>query len=137
MPIKTRPDLKSEFLNEDIPDQNDFADTIDSALNLTDDGLVSYKVMTPVGELKRFGIGGETAPDCPLGIKGEVGQDDQMICFTSHDESQKWNINLNPTGNDVDGFSIDDATSGIGSSRFFIDHVSEGNVGISTVTPEA
>lgn len=135
MPIKDRTELKAEFQNGDIPDQNDFADTIDSALNLDEDGLVSYKLITPIGELKRFGMGGETTPDCPLGIKGEPGEDDKMICFTSFDETQKWNINLNPTGNDVDGFSIDDATSGPGSSRLFIDHVSQGNVGIGTVTP--
>lgn len=136
MPIKPRTNLKEEFQNGDIPDQNDFADTIDSALNLTDDGLVSFKQLTPVGEIKHFGFGGETAPDCPIGIKGEPGQDDKMICFTSFDESQKWNINLNPTSGDVDGFSIDDATGGLSSSRLFIDHVSQGNIGIGTVTPD-
>ena len=99
MSQKNRLDLYEEFKNGDIPDQEDFADTIDSALNLVDDGLVSYKVVTPTfGTLKRFGIGGETAPECPLGIKGEKGQEDEMICFKSADESQKWNINLNPTG---------------------------------------
>lgn len=137
MPIKTRPQLKDEFQNGDIPDQNDFADTIDSALNLSDDGLVSSKQQTAVGILKRFGIGGESAPDAPLGIKGEPGQDDKMIAFTSFDETQSWNINLNPTGNDVDGFSIDDTTSGIGTSRFFIDQVSQGNIGIGNVNPQA
>jgi hypothetical protein len=137
MAIKTRRQLKEEFRNGEIPDQNDFGDTIDSALNLNEDGLVSYKVQTPSGMLKRFGVGGDTAPQAPIGIKGEPGQDDQMIYFTSSDESQKWNINLNPTGNDVDGFSIDDASSGIGSSRFFIDHVSEGNIGIGNVSPQA
>src|SRR5436189_4505289 len=49
---------------------------------------------------------------------------------------QKWNINLNPTIGDVDGFSIDDATSGVSQSRIFIDQVSQGNVGIGTVTPK-
>lgn len=136
MPQKNRLDLYDEFKNGDIPNETDFADTIDSALNLVDDGLISYKVDTPVGTLKRFGIGGETSPDCPLGIKGEPGQDDQMICFTSSDESHKWNINLNPTGQSITGFSIDDQTSGISSSRFFIDQQSEGNVGIGTVEPE-
>lgn len=136
MPIKDRSSLYEEFQNGDIPDQNDFADTIDSALNLVDDGLVSYKTLTPTGVVKRFGFGGETTPQAPIGIKGETGQDDQMISFRSSDDSQMWNINLNPTGNDVDGFSIDDATSGIGTSRFFIDQVSQGNIGIGTVEPE-
>lgn len=85
---------------------------------------------------KRFGFGGETAPEAPVGIKGEVGQDDRMISFTSTDAVQKWNINLNPTGNDVDGFSIDDASTGTGSSRLFIAPVN-GNVGIGTSDPDA
>lgn len=136
MSIKTRPELKDEFQNGDIPDQNDFADTIDSALNLVEDGLYPYKIVTPAGTAKNIGIG-DTAPASTLGLKGQIGQDDRMISFTSLDESQKWNINLNPTSGDIDGFSIDDATSGIGSSRFFIDHVSQGNIGIGNVTPLA
>lgn len=134
MAKKNRNDLYEEFKNGDIPNQDDFADTIDSALNLIDDGLISYKLLTPTGELKRIGIG-DSAPTSPLGIKGEVGQDDQMISFTSADDSQKWNINLNPTGDDVDGFSIDDATTGIGNSRLFIQQ-STGNVGVNTVAPD-
>lgn len=134
MPQKNRTDLYDEFKNGDIPNETDFADTIDSALNLVDDGLTSYKVSTAVGMLKRFGIG-DTAPTAPLGIKGEPGQDDEMVTFTSHDDSQKWNINLNPTSSNVSGFSIDDQTSGVGTSRFFIDQVSQGNVGIGTVEP--
>ncbi|MCK6641933.1 MAG: hypothetical protein L6Q81_17790 [Bacteroidia bacterium] len=133
MAKKNRSELYEEFKNGDIPNQDDFADTIDSALNLVDDGLTSYKVLTPVGELKRFGIG-DNAPTAPLGIKGETGQDDQMICFTSADESQKWNINLNPTGDDVNGFSIDDQTSGIGTSRLFINQT-DGNIGVNNVEP--
>jgi hypothetical protein len=108
---------------------SDFADLIDSFLNLTDDGLTVYST-------KHFGIN-DTTSSSPLGIKGETGQDDQMISFKSADQSQKWNINLNPTVSDVDGFSIDDITTGVSSSRFFIDHVSEGNIGIGTVQPNA
>ncbi|MBP6699094.1 MAG: hypothetical protein KA175_15845, partial [Flavobacteriales bacterium] len=84
---------------------------------------------------KRFGIG-ITTPECPLGIKGEPGQDDAMISFHSEDDSQKWNINLNPTGGDVDGFSIDDASSGLSQSRLFIAD-STGHVGIGDTVPEA
>ncbi len=136
MSQKDRNELYLEFKNGDIPNENDFADTIDSALNLVDDGLYPYKNITPTTTAKNIGIG-DTAPLSTLGLKGQPGQDDRMISFTSLDESQKWNINLNPTGNDVDGFSIDDETSGIGSSRFFIDHISQGNIGVGTVTPQA
>ena len=136
MPIKPRPDLKAEFQNGDIPDENDFADTIDSALNVVEDGLYPYTAVNLSGIAKNIGIG-DTAPIATLGLKGQPGQDDRMISFTSLDEAQKWNINLNPTSGDVDGFSIDDATAGPGSSRFFIDHVSQGNIGVGTVTPQA
>ena len=136
MSQKDRNALYLEFKNGDIPNENDFADTIDSALNLVEDGLYPYRNVTPVGTAKNIGIA-DTAPNSTLGLKGQIGQDDRMISFTSMDESQKWNINLNPTGDDVDGFSIDDATSGIGSSRFFIDHVSQGNIGIGNVSPKA
>lgn len=150
MSQKDRNALYLEFQNGDIPNENDFADTIDSALNLVDDGLTSYKIRGREGEFKRFGIG-DTAPDCPLGIKGELGQGDKMICFTSNDEAQHWNINLSPTGSgesSVDdrmmrpiipvsqGFSIDDMSSGIGASRLFIEN-KLGNIGINTVTPQA
>ncbi|MBK6752725.1 MAG: hypothetical protein IPG69_03865 [Flavobacteriales bacterium] len=84
---------------------------------------------------KRFGIG-ITTPECPLGIKGEPGQDDAMISFHSEDDSQKWNINLNPTGGDMHGFSIDDASSGLSQSRLFIAD-STGHVGIGDTVPEA
>src|ERR1044072_4169198 len=135
MSQKNRSDLYEEFKNGDIPNENYVADTIDSALNLVDDGLTSYKVSTAAGLLKRFGIG-DTAPNSPLGIKGEPGQDNQMISFTSNDASQKGNINLNRTAANVTRFSMDDTTSGIGHSRLVIDQVSQGTVGIGTVTPE-
>lgn len=54
MPVesqKTRGELKEEFKNGDIPDQDDFADTIDSALNLPDDGdLLGLKEYEPTKE---------------------------------------------------------------------------------------
>ncbi len=40
--IKNRPDLKAEFQNGDIPDQNDFADVIDSYIHQEDDGVTAY-----------------------------------------------------------------------------------------------
>jgi hypothetical protein len=81
---------------------------------------------------KRFGIG-ISLPDSPLGIRGEAGQHDEMISFTSNDNSRKWNINLNPSGDNV-GFSIDDLSVGL-HSRFFIAE-SSGHIGIGTTSPE-
>jgi len=42
--IVTRPILKDFFQTGDIPTGQDFKDLIDSALNLTDDGLIIYRV---------------------------------------------------------------------------------------------
>lgn len=132
---QTRSELKEKFQDGDIPTGTDFANLIDSFLNYEDDGLTSYKSELPGSEYKRFGIG-DTTPECPLGIMGEADGDDGMICFTSHDGSTKWNINLNPSPSNVPGFSIDDSSSGTSLSRLFI-QPETGFVGIGSLTPEA
>lgn len=133
MAEQNRTYLIDRFKDGEIPTGQDFADMIDSSLNLLDDGLTSYKV----GDNKRFGIG-DTAPAYPLGIAAEVGGDEGVISFASSDGLHKWNINLNPGGaSDIPGFSIDDYSSG-SISRFFISAVEEeeGRIGIGTVTPK-
>lgn len=132
MSEQNRDYLYTKFENGDIPDAQDFKDMIDSALNLTDDGLTSYKITVDSILRKRFGIG-DTAPGGPLGIKGEDGAD-KMIYFTSNDAEQVWNINLNPTDSDLPGFSIDDASDGTSTSRLFI-QPSTGNTGIGSLDP--
>ncbi len=134
MAEQNRSYLIDRFQDGDIPTGQDFADMIDSSLNLLDDGLTSYKISDSHGTHKRFGIG-DTAPEFPLGIKAEVGHDEGLVSFTSSDGTHKWNINLNPTISDTPGFSIDDSSSGTGTSRFFIDTSANGMVGIGTVTP--
>lgn len=129
---QTRSELKDKFKDGEIPTGTDFANLIDSFLNFEDDGMTSYQGSLPF-PFKRFGIG-DTAPECPLGIKGEDGGDDGMICFTSNDGSTKWNINLNPSPSDNPGFSIDDISSGSGFSRLFI-QPETGYVGIGTFAP--
>jgi hypothetical protein len=107
MAEQNRTYLIERFQDGDIPTGQDFADMIDSSLNLLDDGLTSYKITDAHGDHKRFGIG-DTAPIFPLGIKAEVGHDEGLISFTSSDGTHKWNINLNPTAANIPGFSIDD-----------------------------
>lgn len=102
-----------------------------SFISRVDDGVTIYQ--TTAGARKRFGIG-DNAPECPLGIKGDVPNDDQMIGLRSANGSQDWNINLNPTPSDIPGFSIDDATSGTSISRLFIQPTS-GYIGIGTTQP--
>ncbi len=134
MAEQNRSYLIDKFQDGDIPTGQDFADMIDSSLNLLDDGLTSYKITDSHGAHKRFGIG-DTAPEFPLGLKAEVGHDEGLISFTSSDGTHKWNISLNPTVSDTPGFSIDDSSSGTGNSRFFIDTSANGKVGIGTVSP--
>jgi hypothetical protein len=134
MAEQNRSYLIDRFKDGEIPTGTDFADMIDSSLNLLDDGLTSYKIADIHGDHKRFGIG-DTAPEAPLGIKAEVGHDEELISFTSSDGLHKWNINLNPTSSNVPGFSIDESSSGIPTSRLFLDEGIDGNVGIGTVTP--
>ncbi|HTL83244.1 MAG TPA: hypothetical protein VL651_16130 [Bacteroidia bacterium] len=129
MSEQSRSYLYSKFLDGEIPTEQDFKDVIDSALNYHDDGLTH----TPDDPKNYFGFN-DTNPSCIVSIKGQ-DENDEMICFKSHDDSMQWNINLNPTTLDVPGFSIDDSSSGISTSRLFIDSVSQGNVGIGTTTP--
>ncbi len=108
-----------------------FSNLIDSYVHKVDDGITIYPV--PLTSHKRFGIG-DIAPVCPLGIRAQTGDDDKQISMTSQDGTRKWNINLNPTAGNVPGFSIDDMSSGSGTSRLFIQE-STGYIGIGTTVP--
>lgn len=104
---------------------------ISSYIHRTDDGV---SIFLPAGQTrKRFGIG-DTSPECPLGIKGEPAQDDQMISFKSFDGTQLWRLSLNPTSGDVPGLSFDETTSAGSTSRLFIEKAS-GMLGIGTTNP--
>src|ERR1041385_1519250 len=133
MPQRHRDYLYEKFENGKIPTQEDFDDSFDSALNLLDDGVTIQKTDTPTGQKKHVGIN-NPAPDCLLSIKGDELNVDEMICFESTDGSQEWNINLNPTSNDVKGFSIDNSTTGSSISNLFID-LTTANVGINSIAP--
>lgn len=54
--------LKSYFETGDKPTQAQFADLIDSALNLVDDGLVSYSLSDSGGRAPRFDAGAVIGP---------------------------------------------------------------------------
>ncbi len=119
----------------DVATQSQFGNLIDSYFHKTQDGVYSYKGLAPGPLFKRFGIG-ITTPAAPLGIKGEDGGDDGMISLYASDESQKWNINLNPSGSVAPGLSIveDRYLLGLREYRLFIQK-STGYVGIGTITP--
>ncbi|HEU4718956.1 MAG TPA: hypothetical protein VFU15_14025, partial [Bacteroidia bacterium] len=128
MPQRHREYLYSKFKNGEIPNQDDFDDSFDSALNLLDDGITISKK----GDQKHFGI--NTDPTCLLSIRGDQVNVDSLICLQSTDHSQQWNINLNPTKGKTPGFSISNASKGNATSNLFID-AATGNVGINSVTP--
>ena len=110
MAEKTRSELKILFKTGAKPSQQDFADFIESTLNVKDDGLQ-----------KPFGT------DTTLKITAQ-GTDENLLDFYAGD-TKTWSINQKPDGNKI-GLNI----SNSGGSKLFIDSAS-GNVGIGTTNP--
>jgi hypothetical protein len=119
---KSRAALKSYFVKNAIPTEQQFAQVMDSMLNQRDDGLVK-----PAGN--------------PLSIEatGDASSFKKALSFYNSlaDADPAWTVSLRPRANPADpqtgraGLSIDDAQ---GNSRLAID-ASNGRVGIGTVAP--
>jgi hypothetical protein len=119
---KDRSTLKSYFVKNSIPTEENFANLIDSLLSVKDDGLI------------------KPAAD-PLSIEasGDDGSQKKALNFYRNfsDAQPDWVLSLNPrTQADKPdsarrGFGI---TDGSGGQRLFID-LSTGNVGIGVNTP--
>jgi len=119
---KSRAALKSYFVKNAIPTEQQFAQVMDSMLNQRDDGLVK-----PAGN--------------PLSIEatGDASSFKKALSFYNSltDADPAWTVSLRPRANPADpqtgraGLSIDDAA---GNSRMAID-ASNGRVGIGTVAP--
>jgi hypothetical protein len=119
---KSRAVLKSYFVKNAIPTEQQFAQVMDGMLNQRDDGLVK--------------VAGD-----PLSI--EAAGDDtsfkKALNFYNRltDNDPAWTLSLRPRSNKADpqtgraGFSINDAA---GNSRLAVD-AATGRVGIGTVTP--
>ena len=119
---KSRAVLKSYFVKNAIPTEQQFAQVMDSMLNQRDDGLVK--------------VAGD-----PLSI--EAAGDDtsfkKALNFYNRltDNDPAWTVSLRPRSNKADpqtgraGWSINDAA---GNSRLAVD-AATGRVGIGTVTP--
>lgn len=119
---KSRSALKSYFVRNAIPTEQQFGQLMDSVLNQRDDGLVKV-------------------PGDPLSI--EAAGDDtsfkKALNFYTHlsDADPAWTVSLRPRGNPADpvsgrpALSINDAA---GNSRLAID-AATGRVGIGTVAP--
>nr|VFK08724.1 MAG: hypothetical protein BECKLPF1236B_GA0070989_100411 [Candidatus Kentron sp. LPFa] len=121
---RDRSALKSYFVSNSIPTEENFQDLIDGMLNLKDDGLVKN-------------------PGDPLGIEaaGNVASQKKFLNLYNSfsDPNPDWILSLNPRTDPGDGnsekksgFSINDGTSN--ASRLFIEKAT-GKVGIGTVTP--
>jgi hypothetical protein len=61
--IETRNTLKTYFETGDVPTQEQFADLIDSAVNLIDDGLTVYSARDAGGRAPRLDEGETVGPD--------------------------------------------------------------------------
>ncbi|MDJ0713962.1 MAG: hypothetical protein QNJ54_07055 [Prochloraceae cyanobacterium] len=112
MAQKSRSELQGLFKTGDKPSQQDFADFIESTLNIRDDGIEK-----PSGA------------DTPLKITAQ-GTDEKLLDFYAG-EAKTWSINQKP-GEDKVGLNI----SNSGGSKLFIAS-SNGNVGLSIDRPTA
>ncbi|MDZ8025864.1 MAG: tail fiber domain-containing protein [Nostoc sp. DedQUE11] len=112
MAQKSRTELQGLFKTGTKPSQQDFADFIESTLNIKDDGIEK-----PSGA------------DTPLKIKAQ-GTDEKLMDFYAG-ETKTWSINQK-LDKDKIGLNI----SNSGGSKLFITS-SSGNVGIGTTTPGA
>jgi len=119
---RNRAELKSYFVKNAIPTENNFADLIDATIVQASDGVAK-----PAGE--------------PLSIEA-IGDDTsrkQVLNFYNAfvDNGPSFTLELNPRSNPNDansaraGLSVSDAA---GSSRLFIDQ-ENGNLGVGTNTP--
>ncbi len=119
---KGRSELKTYFVKNAIPTENNFAEFIDSVLNQRDDGLVK-----------------EAGNPLSIEAAGDDTSQKKAINFYQNfaDDKPSWVLSLNPRGKPEDpesnrlGFSIGDTE---GNSRLFIDR-DTGNVGIGTTEP--
>jgi len=119
---KSRAALKSYFVKNAIPTEQQFAQLMDSVLNQRDDGLVK--------------VAGD-----PLAIEavGDVTSFKKALNFYTQlsDNDPAWTVSLRPRNNPADpqtgraGLSINDAA---GNSRLAID-AANGRVGIGVIAP--
>ncbi len=133
MAEKTRNELYEYFQTGDIPTESQFADLIDSYLQISgEDGVHTFK---PDSDTKRIGIGLST-PSAPLGIKSQGTSEDWLgLHDQTADETLQWMINRAPDGASNYGLNLSQQAATGPESRLFIQE-STGNVGLGTLTPQ-
>ena len=108
---RNRAELKSYFVKNAIPTENNFAELIEGMLNQSADGVVKL----PGDPLSIEAVGDEDSPMKALNLYRNLS-----------DPNPDWSISLNP------GFNLCD---GENNSRLFIDR-NNGNIGIGTAAPD-
>ena len=119
---KARQDLRSKFVRNAIPTEQDFKDLIDAQLNQKDDGIF------------------RSNPAEPLSIVAGSDPQKRSLRFYSDDTggAPDWLISLNPGQDPNDaatnrrGFGI---ANGTGATRLYLDE--SGNLGLGTNAPQA
>lgn len=119
---RNRSELKSFFVKNAIPTEEEFAELIEGMVNQKDDGFAKL-------------------PGSPLSIEAsddDISQKKAINFYKSFSDSNpSWVVSLNPRSNPAQaatakpGFSISDNA---GNSRLFVDE-STGKVGIGTINP--
>ncbi len=121
MAIKNRSELKSYFVKNAIPTEEQFADLIDSQLNQEQDGVFKRERE-------------------PLSVVAAPGDQKRVLWLYSNSKATQpdWMISLNPAQDPANaatskpGFGI---TDGTGQTRLFVG--AGGRVGVGTNTPES
>lgn len=121
MAIKNRAELKSYFVKNAIPTEENFADLIDSQLNQAQDGVFKRERE-------------------PLSVVAAPGDQKRVLWLYSNSKAAQpdWMISLNPAQDPANaatskpGFGI---TDGAGQTRLFVD--AGGRVGVGTNAPES
>ncbi len=128
---KKRQELRSLFLRNAIPTEEDYADLIAAGLNQADDGLLKLPDQ-PLGLVRQkppASVPPSTGPSTPSTASAPAPSGVLNFFGAPEDDSPSWQMQL--IGTNRPGFALADQD---GTSRLFLDGTT-GNLGVGTTTP--